>query len=174
LSVQSSTQQGAKKPYQLLDVAFKNLTFGNKVEGKKLLPFGAQGDTFQIIASAANGDVFEIEVVKNDKGFNDWVKATRITEGAEVSESGEQASTSGNSAGVSHPAARSNYETAEERANRQVLIVRQSSLTNAINTLTVGTKSALSPNDVLALADQYVNYVLNSPATSDELPAEVQ
>jgi hypothetical protein len=57
----------ANKPYQQLEVAFKNLTFG-KVESKKLMPFGAQEGAFKALSGAKQGDVFEVTVVKNAAG----------------------------------------------------------------------------------------------------------
>jgi hypothetical protein len=53
----------------------------------------------------------------------------------------------------------SNYETKEERAARQVMIVRQSSLSNAVSTLSVGAKH-LTPSEVVAVAKEYERYVL--------------
>ena len=54
----------------------------------------------------------------------------------------------------------SNYETKEERAARQELIVRQSSLSNAVAILSVGAKT-LAKNDVLDLATDLSNWVFN-------------
>jgi hypothetical protein len=61
----------------------------------------------------------------------------------------------------------SNYETKDERAARQVMIVRQSSLSNAIATLNIkGTKDLTeSPSSaVIALAKLYEGFVLGEVA----------
>lgn len=167
-----TTQQGPKKPYQLLTVIYKNLSFNNKVEEKKILPFGAQGDTFKILADAQPNDEFEVAYVKNDKGYNDWVSAVRST--GEMSE--DVPSTS--AASVSpRPAARSNYETPEERQARQVYIVRQSSITAALGTLSIGQKAPLNPQEVISVAKIYESYVFNGPdslAATETLPPEVE
>jgi hypothetical protein len=57
----------------------------------------------------------------------------------------------------------SNYETKEERAARQVLIVKQSSLTNAVATLSPGAKAALDANAVIDLAQKYADWVFDKP-----------
>ena len=55
----------------------------------------------------------------------------------------------------------SNYETAVERATRQRLIVRQSSLSNAIEFYSV-MKEKGTPTDVMALADVFTAFVFES------------
>lgn len=75
LSVTVSTVPTAKGSYQVADVAYKNNTFQGKVEGKKIMSFGAAKETFSVLSTAQSGASFDIEVVKNDKGYNDWVSA---------------------------------------------------------------------------------------------------
>ena len=63
------------------------------------------------------------------------------------------------SGGSATRVAGSNYPTADERAQTQVYIIRQSSLTNAVTTLAT-TGKAVSSEDVLALARVYEGHVL--------------
>lgn len=56
---------------------------------------------------------------------------------------------------------KSSYPTDEERAKTQVYIVRQSNITAAINTLSVGAKF-VKPDDVMALAKRYEDYVFGN------------
>src|SRR3990167_24728 len=63
------------KTYQQAEVAFKNLTFQGKVEAKKLMSFGAQEQAFKTMTTAQPGQVFDITVVKNPAGYNDWTAA---------------------------------------------------------------------------------------------------
>jgi hypothetical protein len=80
------------------------------------------------------------------------------------------------------PAPRSNYETPEERAQRQVLIVRQSSLSSAVAMLTAGAKTPPKVEDVLALASRLEGFVFGikdpGPTGFNDIPdfeeAEVQ
>ena len=55
----------------------------------------------------------------------------------------------------------SNYETKEERALKQRYIVKQSSISAAVAILTVGAKSAPATKDVIALANEFVDYVFS-------------
>lgn len=159
LSVQVQTVPTKSGSYQVADVAFKNLTFQGKVEGKKVMSFGATKDAFTTLATAQPNDIFEVNVVKNDKGYNDWVSMTK----GDANTPTQQAPT-GQSATGNGTARTSTYETPEERAKKQVYIVRQSSLSNAIDSLSVGGKSALKPDEVIDLARKYEAYVFGSAA----------
>lgn len=54
---------------------------------------------------------------------------------------------------------KSTYETPEERAARQVMIVRQSSISSAINMLGISKKS-ISTDEVIAVAKEFEAYVM--------------
>ena len=161
------TKPTAKGSYQQLEVTYKNLTYQGKVESKKLMSFGANANSFKALANAQAGSTWEVTVVKNDKGFNDWT--TVVASSGAVAEASPQAARSG---AASAPA-RSTYETPVERAQRQVLIVRQSSLSAAVATLAVGSKS-VKPDEVIAVAKQYENYVFDikdpGPTGFDDIP----
>jgi hypothetical protein len=171
LSVDIKTVPTAKGSYQTADVAYKNNSFQGKVEGKKVMSFGATKDSFSTLALAQPGESYEVTIVKNDKGYNDWVSMAKAEAGA-------------NSPAVSAPAGgkapaatpRSTYETPEERAQRQVLIVRQSSLSAAVNLLLAGAKTPPPVENVLALAKQFEDFVFGKQALgpisemSDDFP----
>lgn len=150
LSVDIKTVPTAKGSYSVAEVAFKNNSFQGKVEGKKVMSFGGGAKAFQTLQNAVTGDTFDVEVVKNAQGYNDWVSMVK----AAVADAPIGASNS-----TSKPAARSSYETAEERAQRQVLIVRQSSLGHAVSSLSIGAKTAPKFDDIVALARQFEQYV---------------
>ena len=162
------TKPTTKGSYQQLEVTYKNLTYAGKVESKKLMSFGANATSFKALANAQAGSTWEVTVVKNDKGYNDW---TAVSPGTMSPGGGEvPVATSSKPAAT---AARSTYETPEERAQRQVLIVRQSSLSAAVATLAVGSKS-VKPDEVIAVAKQYENYVFDikdpGPSGFEDLP----
>ena len=140
------------KPYVELEVAFKNLDFQEKLEVKKLNPFGNK-DVYNTLKSAKNGEVYDIERVKNDGGFWDWVAIK--SGGAAQSTSQTSTIASGSTAS---PSPKSTYETADERAKKQVYIVRQSSITAAISTLKTDKKSP-SLEEVISAAKVYEAYV---------------
>jgi hypothetical protein len=174
LNVAIATVPTAKGSYQVADVAYKNNSFQGKVEGKKVMSFGVTKDTFGVLSTAQPGQTFEVNVVKNDKGYNDWV-SMQPANGAVPSVSAAGATAVASASKGSTPAPRSTYETPEERAQRQVLIVRQSSLSSAVATLAVGSK-VVKPEEVLALAKRYNEWVfqkgadVQGPTGFDDLP----
>lgn len=158
LSVQvlpATTKTG--KPYEVLDIAFKNLTFQGKVEGKKLMPFGPNAGSFNVLKTATSGQVYEVTVEKNSQGYNDWTNAA-VSDGTQAP--AQQAAT-GRPAQAPATNARG-FATPEERAATQVYIVRQSSLTAAVNTLGIGAKSALDPVKVIETAKVYEAFVFGT------------
>jgi len=159
------------KAYNKLNVAYKNLTFKGKVEGKQLFPFGNK-EVYTTLQNASPGDVFNIEVQKNAQGYNDWIAATPST-GEDVA----NAVIDGGGA-TSFPAGRGqtggnvnyqkrDYETAEERAKKQIYIIRQSSISSAIDLLSTGAKSPPKVEEVLEVAKRFEDFVFGT-----EIPAE--
>lgn len=180
LSVQITTVPTAKGSYQVADVAFKNLTFQGKVEGKKVMSFGATKSSFEVLATAVANDIYDVTIVKNDKNYNDWVSMTKGIASAEKQQPAQQtsAATTGYTSAGNGTARTSTYETPEERAKKQVYIVRQSSISNAVSALACGAKSPPKVNEVLDYAKQLEAYVFgvdtgnNFPV--EEFPAEAE
>ena len=147
----------AKGSYQVIELAYKNKSFQDKLEGKKVMSF-TNKDVFAALQKASFGDVFNVERVKNDKGFWDW---TAVSTGGMAS--GVQSPAPANSSGASSSIVKgtvtpkSNYETTEERAARQVLIVRQSSISSAVE-FAVANKIK-DAQDVIAIAKEFEAYV---------------
>jgi hypothetical protein len=115
-------------------------------EKKNVVSFGNKA-LYATLSAASKGDVFDVKLNKNDKGYWEFTEATK-SEGNSSSSQGSKASAS----------PRSTYETPEERAARQVYIIRQSSLSTAVNILSVGAKS-VKLDDVLATARVLENFV---------------
>jgi hypothetical protein len=111
---------------------------------KKVMSF-AQKETYNTLVAAAPGEVYEIKTVKDGKFWN-WESATLCSPGAAVAPSG---GSSGGSKG--------NWETAEERAMRQVWIIRQSSIASACNLYS--TLGAPDIDGVLEAAKRFEAYV---------------
>lgn len=172
------TKPTAKGSYQQLEVTFKNLSYQGKVESKKIMSFGANGNAFKALSNATPGSVYEVTVVKNAQGYNDWTEVKPAVEGATPTTGAVAAS-----AKTTVPT-KTTYETPEERAQRQVLIVRQSSVSSAVSALSTGSKSAPKVEDVIAYAKSLEAYVFGmdtpvdtGPTGFDDLPdfnAEVQ
>lgn len=175
LSIDIKTVPTTKGSYQTADVAYKNNSFQGKVEGKKIMSFGATKDSFATLATAQPGQTFEVTIVKNDKGYNDWVAMAQAVPGA-ASPAANAPATGGVKPAAAAP--RSTYETPEERAQRQVLIVRQSSLSSAVALLTTGAKTPPSTQAVVDTAKAFEAYVFGTEPqdlsieamSSDEFP----
>jgi hypothetical protein len=145
-----------------LEVAYKNLTFGNKVEGKTLFSFGAQKPVYDVLTGAGVGSTYTIGINKNEGGFNEWVN---IQEGAKAAP--QPARPEGSINNTATPAPKSNYETPEERAKKQIYIVRQSSISSAISALSIGAKTPPKIDDVITTAKAFEDFVFgNSVAES--------
>lgn len=146
-----------------LDLAYKNLTFQGKVEGKALFSFGAQEGAYKALLGANHGDVFDIEVVKNTAGYNDWVSAKKSDGSASSSASTTTTGAGTPKTGSTYTASpKSSYPTDEERAKTQVYIVRQSNITAAINLLSVGAKTSPKLEDVIATAKKFEDHVFGT------------
>lgn len=171
VAVTVQTVPTARGSYAFVDLAYKNKSFNDKLEGKKIMDFTNKA-VFNTLADAKMGDVFDVSREKNDKGYWEWKEVTKSS-GANVVSTGETP------VQVSKPAAvspKSNYETSEERAARQIMIVRQSSISSAVAALKVE-KAALKVDEVINFARHLEAYVLENRGgdnpfanVPDELP----
>lgn len=146
-----------KGKYKMMEVAYKS---DGKVTSKKVMSFGNAADVFKRLTNAKPGDTFDIKSEKNDKGYWDWISIS----------DGTGSMTAAKPAGNATP--KSTYETAEERANRQVLIVRQSSLSNAVEYLALNTKKVPSVQEVVEVAKFFESYVFGKQDTPEDLSME--
>lgn len=149
-----------KGSYDILTVTFKNIGTG-KIEAKKLVSFGSGVAAFNALEDAKKGATYEIESVKGEK-YWEWTNAAKTV----LTEADKAEAPKAASGGAT--AYKSNYETPEERAARQVMIVRQSSLANAVALL----GPAHTPAEVLEVTQIFVDYCLNGqvkikPAITD-------
>lgn len=143
--------------YKVVTVVYKNRD--GKVESKKLMPFGDTKKTAEILGEATAGQIYEVDTKKNDAGYWDWLNPRVSSGDMSAPPSGGAAQPA--SRGTSSPEP-SRFESAEERAKKQVYIVRQSSLSNAVETLAVGSKTALDPKKVIEVARMYEAYVFDT------------
>lgn len=176
VAVASELKTNAKgTSYKSLTVDFRDEN--NKLSSKTINVFGAQKRTGEILEEASPGQVYEVTAVKNNAGYWDWIDARITTEqlgststvSAAQASSKPQTNTSASSGGRG-------FETPEERAKKQVYIVRQSSLANAVATLSVGVKSPPSPEDVIKVARLYEGYVFDTNVGAEDVvkaPASV-
>lgn len=119
-----------------------------KAEKKNVMSFKNKA-LYSTLSTAQPGDVYDVQLGKNEQGYWEFTSATKGQGGVQAQ--------AGNKTQAS-PAPRSTYETPEERAARQVYIIRQSSLSTALGILSVGAKG-VKVNDVLATAKVLEDYV---------------
>jgi hypothetical protein len=130
------------RTFQQLVVSYKNDK--GMAQAKKLVSF-ANPDLFKAAKTWLKDQVYNVKTVKNDKtGYWDWVSLEGDNQVAETKSTPSATRVTG-----------SNYETKEERAARQIYIVRQSSITNAVALLGPGKSVA----DVLNVAKQFEDFV---------------
>jgi len=96
---------------------------------------------YEALKGAKADEVYEIEVKKNDNGFWEWVEVVKIDGNAAPAAAG------GVKTGT--------WETPEERARKQILIVRQSCIAQAV--AFVGPDALV--DDVLERAGQFEEWV---------------
>lgn len=155
LSSTVTTVPTAKGSYQVCELAFKNKSFQDKVEGKKIMSF-AEKEAFTALSNASMGSIFTVARAKDDKGYWKW---QTVTAGANAGAAAPAAGTFQTTGGsMTNATPKSNYETADERAARQVMIVRQSSISNAVALLKTE-KHTPTTEEVLAVAKQFENFV---------------
>lgn len=143
------------RTFQQLVVSYKNDK--GMAQAKKLVSF-ANPDLFKAAKSWTKDQIINVKTVKNDKtGYWDWV-------GLE----GETVATSKESATPTRVTG-SNYETKEERAARQVYIIRQSSLATAVDLLGQGA----STDTVIETAKVFETYVLGNTGSFEDLPDDI-
>jgi hypothetical protein len=160
---------------------FQNLTTENVVKGKSrytkavveytyngeprkqtMMSFSNPG-IFKQVQELTPGQEIDVDVIKNEAGFNEW---SRITVG-DTATPAKGTPTGAVGAGVTKVTG-SNYETATERAARQVLIVKQSSLSAAVSSLTPGAKAPLDLDEVIDRAQRMVDWVFAQDAEDVE------
>lgn len=178
----------SKGKWSQLEVAYKT---NGKVEGKKFFSFKHE-DVYKVLCNAKEGEVYDVVTTKepgsDGKEYWQWTAisvggpATGIESSTGVAASGQVAASGTVSTGVTGSGTGtkeretssvgtsrvtgSNYETAAERATRQRLIVRQSSITAALTFMTHNApKSVLDIDAVLSIANRFENHVFGEDAS---------
>jgi hypothetical protein len=152
----------AKGGYNFIEIAYKD---NGKVSGKKVTDFGHDKakPVFEFLKSVKAGDVLNVTLEKiND--FWVWVSVEKEgnTVGTGMAELPAQGANAAQSTApkVAGRVVGSNYETPDERAARQRLIVRQSSLTAALTLMVHNNpKTSFSVDMVTDMAEGLVNWV---------------
>lgn len=162
------------RSYQSMEVTFKN--DAGDVKSKKLMSF-ANADVFKSAQTWEKGTTVNVDAQKDDNGYWQWVG---ILDGASAPVGEVKEASASVELNTPKPAPKStrvtgsNYETKDERAERQVMIIRQSSLANAVATLALDKDKGASPEDVMRLAKVYEEYVLGTkPASVEDMMDDI-
>lgn len=152
VDITSSPGKNGKKGWDTAEVAYKDHT--GQLKSKKIVSF-ANPQTFAALKDAKNGDQFVVTSVKDDAGYYQW---TSVTAGSESSAPASKPA----AVGGAQPTAMSRgstYETPEERAIKQRLIVRQSSLAQAIEFHRAASADGLTEQTILDTASRFSSWV---------------
>lgn len=136
-------------------------TADGKVDSKKVMSF-VNKDVFTTLSAAQTGDQFDVTSEKDKNGYWQWIAVVP----AGKANGASLAKTAGSNV-------RSSYETPEERAARQIYIVRQSSISSAVEFLK--DKKVTSTEDIIELAKDFEQYVFGYSFDEEkETSAEVE
>jgi hypothetical protein len=161
---QGLTTENVVKGKSRYTKAVVEYTYNGEPRKQTMMSFSNPG-IFKQVQELTPGQEIEVDVIKNDAGYNEW---SRITVGdSSAAAPARQGSTGTPTAGVTKVTG-SNYETATERAARQVLIVKQSSLSAAVASLTPGAKAPLDLDEVIDRAQRMVDWVFAQDAEDVE------
>ena len=137
------------KKYRQAEVSY---TRDGKDETRKILSF-VNTKVFATLESLRNFPIdVNVVMVKNDKGYWEWTDIEMAPQGVKED---VKPNVKGKVIG-------SNYETPEERARRQVYIIRQSSIASAINYFEMLRPLTVSPDveDVIEVAKAFEAHVM--------------
>ena len=128
-----SKQSKNGKSFNEIEVTCK---VDGKVQNKKLVDFSNK-DTYTILAKAQKGEVYDVVTEKDSNGYWQWKAASKVEGTAAVQSDSSPVRSSSNN-GSSRTG---NWETAEERAARQVAIQKQNAMGVAATFLSTKAKS---------------------------------
>lgn len=127
-------------------------TDNGKNFSKKIMSFQNPA-VFEALQDAKQGDLFDVTVTKDGEYYN-WSSAKKVDKEVVAAGAAPNPPSSGRVLG-------SNYETADERKLKQLYIIKQSSISNAIEFAKMRTpeEEPYTPGDILTLAQQFVDFV---------------
>ena len=135
-------KEKSPKGYVITSVAYES---EGKTKGQKIYPFKEQADVAAAFADAKQGDVYEVNFQKNDRDFWEFAPTPRKLDAGQKAE----------------PMQSSSKQQWVPDAERQVLIVRQSCTSSAVEFLKSNPKA--KPSDVVDVAKVFEAYVFAKP-----------
>ena len=152
------TVQKGKNKYQIANVV---CTDNGKNKTQKIFSF-ANPAVFDVVKDAKAGEEYDVKLTKDDKGYWNW---------ASLAPAGDAPKEAPKAAGGK--VVGSNYETPEERKLRQLLIVKQSSIANALEFVKMSQADGITIKGVLDVAQEFVDYVYGTNETLEEMDSDI-
>lgn len=160
VEITQAAPKGKGKPWENAEIVYQN----ERGEPKKwnLVSF-ANPAVFAEMKHAKSGESFEITTVKNGD-YTNWTSATKV-DGDTAQPEQRLAPTAAQKEPSKYV---STYETPEERAVKQRLIVRQSSLAQAVAFFSPNGGGKMESDEVLDVAETFAAWVYKQPDLFDE------
>jgi len=140
--------RNGRNKYDKAEVVY---SFNGQNRTQKLMSFSNPA-IFAQVRKMVSGETYDVEVVKNEAGFNSWAKIVAVSgESAPgVAASGDKPTTGRTNV--------STYETAEERKIKQMYIIKQSSISNSLDYWKLQDAKPQF-DEVLQIAQEFVDFV---------------
>lgn len=154
ITLQEFNVETVTKGRQSYEKGVATYTFNGANKQQTLVSFSNPA-VFAELKKTPPGTELMVDTTKNNAGYDQWsaVKPVQL-------DSAPLATKIGPAAAATSPT-RTTYETPEERKQKQLYIIKQSSIGSAIESLLPGRKGPLEPNEVLAVAQAYVDWIYN-------------
>lgn len=165
--VRVETVTKGRNSYQVATVV--HTTPRGETKEKKVMSFSNPA-VFAAVSKATSGQLYDVAYTPGDQYYN-WASVTLMGDAA----SPPKASTGGTAAPAAGKVAVSTYETAEERKIKQMYIIKQSSITNAITFQQATEGENFDVIDVLNVAQQFVDFVYgtNETLSLEEMDSDI-
>ena len=140
--------RNGRNKYDKAEVVY---SFNGQNRTQKLMSFSNPA-IFAQVRKMVSGETYDVEVVKNDAGFNQWAKIVAVSgePAPGVAASGDKPTTGRTNV--------STYETAEERKIKQMYIIKQSSISNSLDYWKLQDAKPQF-DEVLRIAQEFVDFV---------------
>ena len=169
LTLDTTVKKQSGGTYRAWELIYKSSEGDVRTIAKPVQGLAFNGALKEALGTLSAGDNFELDQEKNTGGFYEVKSIVKREAGSNPELPKEAGVTAGapKTSGATAYQAR-DFEGKEERTVRQRLIVRQSSLTAAIATLSVGAKS-LDKEAVKSLAEELTDFVFETKRGSEAI-----
>lgn len=152
------SKQGPKAAYSVFELGYES---DGRSATRNIMEFAKVA--YAVFKNAKPGEFYNVETVKNGK-YWDWAGVEK----AEGQAAAATSTTSGYTSKATNAGTGYRGESPEERAQRQIYIVRQSSITAALTFLGADKEAGvITEQDVINCAKKFEKYVFSSIGIED-------